>query len=575
MNAKFSWIRHRFLVQRITALFGCGLRVAFKTCCLMLLLLMVPLVHAAEVEDFMPKESILYVKLQNLDEVYGEIEISENWEKALALLPEMSDWQEMQQGITMLQGMLGTDLLGIIETVGYRTALAIWLEGANSSEIETGVVIHSGGNLDKLQQLTKIVEGLLGMASENTLRLNAGVYQRVRYNVLEIPGGIAKYGFVDDFLVIGTGEGSFERLMDTYRTDMPSVEQNTEFAEPLAKIGSGEVIVFANVPSIVPMIGLADWERRNLAAFQSVFGRLSLMETGAFLQVATQFTPNQPESEIGLFLKEGETLTTLNALSGEDDLFVAVAPGILEGVWEFVRIEMEKDATGDIYEAISFVEGLLNLDLEEGIMAGLMGELAMSIRDFTRFDPESGFSVEFDGTFTFDESGTETDGGIVFNPSNRMKWNQVGNSLSNLHNASVSQTEYKGTMVSEVASSIYYGEIDGLFLMGFSEDQISALIDGVKQKKKPSYLKRLPKTPTAFAQLNLARALEIEKGSPPVNKLLVDSKEIPLLLAWLSVEDDTALLEMTLSERETPIEMLAKLVPFLLWNMDVQWESPN
>ena len=566
MKVKFSWRNRR-----------CHRQVISKICCVILLFGTITVANAAEVEDFMPKESVLYVKLQDLDEVYGEIEISENWEKALTLLPDVADWGEIQQGLAMVQGFLGSDLLSVIETVGYRTALAVWLDDARSTQ--TGIVIHSGGNLDKLQQLTKIVSGLLGMDGQNTLRLDAGVYQRVRYSVLERFDGIVKYGFVDDFLVIGAGEGSFEKLMDTYRTDMPSVEQNTEFADPLAKIGSGEVMVFANVPSIVPMIGLADWERRNLATFQSVFGRLSLMETGAFLQVAARFTPNQPEnapnSEIGLFLKEGQTLTTLNALSGEDDLFVAVAPSILEGVSEFVRIEMEKDATGDIYEAISFVEGLLSLDLEEGIMAGLMGELAMSIRDFTRFDPESGFSVEFDGTFTFDENGTETDGGIIFNPSNRMKWNQVGNSLSNLHNASVSQTEYKGIMVSEVASSIYYGEIDGLFLMGFSEDQIYALIDGVKQKRKPSYLKRLPKTPTAFAQLNLARALEIEKGSPPADKLLVDSKEIPLLLAWLSVEDDTAQLEVTLSEKETPIEMLAKLVPFLLWNMYVQWESLN
>ena len=110
----------------------------------MLLLVMAGAANAAEVEDFMPKESIFYLKLQDIDEVYGEIEVSENWEKALTLLPDVPDWQEMQQGLSMFQTMLGTDLLGIIETVGYRTALAIWVEGANSSEIETGVVIHSG-----------------------------------------------------------------------------------------------------------------------------------------------------------------------------------------------------------------------------------------------------------------------------------------------------------------------------------------------------------------------------------------------------------------------------------------------
>ena len=559
-----------------------SLQAISKMACVILLLLRVPLVHAAEVEDFIPQESILYLKLQDIDEVYGEIELSENWEKALALLSGLSDWQEIQQGLAMLQGVLGTNPLGIIETVGYRTALAIWPEAPGDQRV--GVVIHSGGNLDKLQQLTKIVEGLIGMDSANTLHIEAGVYQRVRYNALERFNAIVKYGFVDDFLVIGVGDGSFEKLMDTYRTDMPSIQQNTAFAGALKKIGSGEVIVFANVnvPPILSVMGLADWERRNLATFQSVFGRpvfgrLNLLGTGPFLQVAAELDPNQPESEIDLFLKAGQELETLNALSGEEDLFVAVAPSVLASVWEFARTEMDKDATGGTDEAISFLEGLLNLDLEEDVITGLTGELALSVADFRRFDPAaiSGIRVEVDGAFAFDAGDVATNGGIIFRPSNRMKWNLIGNSLSNLQNASVSHMDYKGTTVSGFASNIYYSEIDELFLLGFSEDQVCTLIDGIQEKKQPSYLKQVPKTPTAFAQLNLARALEMEKGTPPVDKLLVDSKEIPLLLSWLSVENDTALLEVTLSEKETPIEMLAKLVPYLLWNIGVQWEQSD
>ena len=575
MKAKFSWKHLRCLVQRIATPLKYYLQSASKISCVILLMLMVPLANAAEVEDFIPKDIILYLKLQDIDEVYGEIEISENWEKVLTLLPDVSDWQEIQQGLAMFQGMLGTSPLGVIETVGYRTALAVWLDDAGEPQI--GVVIHSGGNLDRLQQFTKIVEGLLGMASENTLRLDAGVYQRVRYNALERFDSITKYGFIGDFLVIGAGEGSFERLMDTYSKDSPSIQQNQEFVEALKKTGSGEAIVFANVPPILPVIGLAEWERRNLATFQSVFGRLSLLGTGPFFQVSVEFSPDQQENEIGLFLKEGQALETLNAVSGEEDLFVAVAPGVLEGIWDLARTEMEKDETGGTDEAISFLERILNLDLEEDIVTGLTGELALSVPDFTRFDPEAlrGIKVEVDGSFAIDAGDVETNGGIIFKPSSRMKWNQVGNSLSNLQNASVSQTDYKGTSVSGFASNIYYGEIDELFLLGFSEDQVCTLIDGIQQKKEPSYLKHLPKTPTAFAQLNLARALEMEKGTPPADKLLVDSKEIPLLLAWLSVENDTAQLEVTLSEKEIPIEMLAKLVPYLLWNMGVQWESPN
>ena len=572
MNTEFSWRSRQFLIHRAGMLSRYRFQAVLKITCL-ILMLMTLLGHAAEVEDFIPKNTVCYVKLQDIDEVYGEIEISENWEKALTLFSDVSDWQEMQQGLMMLQGMIGTDLQGIIETVGYRTALAVWLEEANDGQV--GVVIHSGGNLDKLQQLTKIVEGLLGMDTANILHLDAGVYQRVRYNALERHNAIVKYGFVDDFLVIGVGDESFEKLMDTYRTDMPSLQQNPKFDGALEKIGSGEVIVFANVPPILPMLGLADWERKNLATFQSVFGRLNLLETGPFLQVTTQFTPNPPENEIGLFLKEGQELETLNAVSGEEDLFVAVTPQILEGIWELVLTLVAEESEADIDAGIAFVEGLLNLDLEEDIVTGLTGELALSVSDLTRFDPEvvSGIQVEVDGAFALDAGDVETTGGIIFKPSDRMKWNQVGNSLSNLQNASVSQTEYKGRMVSEVASNIYYSDIAGLFLFGFAEDQVYALIDEIKEKKKPAYLKRLPKTPTAFAQLNVARTLEREKGSPPADKRLVDAKEIPLLLAWLSVEDDTALLEVTLSEKESAVEMLAKLVPFLLWNMDVQWES--
>ena len=131
-------------------------------------------------------------------------------------------------------------------------------------------------------------------------------------------------------------------------------------------------------------------------------------------------------------------------------------------------------------------EGLLNLDLEEDIMAGLTGELALSVPDLTRFDPEalSGLRFEFDGTFAFDAADVQTGGGIIFDPSNRMKWNQIGNSLSNLQNVSVSQTEYKDTRVSEVATSIYHSEVDGLFLISFSEEQMHALIDGIKRRKR-------------------------------------------------------------------------------------------
>ena len=569
--AKFSWRNSLFSIQPTAIPFRYCLRVGLKTCGVMLLLLMTTLAHAADVKDFIPKESVFYLQLQDIDEVYGEIEVSENWKKALALLPDaVADWQEMQQGLLMAQGILSTDLMSVIETVGYRTALAVWLDETGTQQI--GLVIHSGGNLSELQRLTKVVEGLVGMSGGGTLRLDAGVYQRVHYNAMEMAQNIVKYGFVSEFLVLGAGEGAFEKLMDTYRKDAPSIRQNQEFTKASKKLGSGVASVFADIPSALSMIGnLDEVNRKRFAIFQSLFARINLLETEPFFQASLQFNPDLPENEIGLFLKKGAALKTPKALSAQDDLFVAIAPNILESVWELVRTEMEQNATGETYAAISFLEGLLNLNLEEDVMTGLTGELALSVPDLTNFDPQAvdNLNLEFDGTFQLDADGVETDGAIIFNPSNQMKWNQIGNSLSNLQNASMSQIDYNGTMVSGFASSIYYSKLNDLFLIGFSEEQVCMLVDVIKKNKKLSYLKQVPKTPVAFAQLNLARVLEAAgAGAPPPNKVFVSAEEIEPLLTWISVKDDDVLFEVVLSVGETPLEVLAKFVPFYVWAME-------
>ncbi|RKU11245.1 hypothetical protein C6503_18915 [Candidatus Poribacteria bacterium] len=527
--------------------------------------------NAANVKDFMPKESILYLQLEDVDAVYGEIEVSENWEKTLALLSDVvPNWQDIQQQIVMVQGVLSTDLLSFVETVGYQTALAVWLDETNSPQV--GLAIHSGGNLGELQRFTKIVEGLIGISGGNTLRLDAGVYQRVHYNAMEMDNSIVKYGFVDEFLVLGAGEGAFEKVMDTYRKDAPSIRENQEFTEISKKVGAGVAVVFVDIPNALPLVNdLDEVNRKRFAIFQSLYARLNLLETESFFQASVRFNPDLPDNEIGLFLKKGTALKTQKALSDQDDLFVAIAPNILESVWELVRTEMEKNATGEMYAAISFLEELLNLNLEEDVMTGLTGELALSVPDFTMFDPQAvdNLNLEFDGTFVLDAGGVETDGAIIFSPSHQMKWNQIGNSLSNLQNASISQTDYNGTTVSGFASSIYYSKLNDLFLMGFSEEQVCMLIDAIKKNKKPSYLKQVPKTPAVFAQLNLARVLETAGGgTPPADKVIVSSEEIAPLFTWISVEEDEVLFEVVLSVEDTPLEVLAKLTPFYIWSME-------
>ncbi len=532
--------------------------------------------HAAKVDDFIPSDSFVYLKLQDIDEVYAEIELSENWEKIQTLLTNnVPETQEINQGLDAFKTLFGTSIPEFIETVGYQTGFAMW--GQALEDTKAGIVVHSGGNLGELQRFTKIITGMIGM-SEGRLTLNAGEHLKVKYSTLEIQDLLIAYGFVSEFLVVGIGENGFQKLIDTYRKKHPAIQKDDVYKNVSKKFDAGQLTTFINMQTALPLMEAMDDDDmdpellRELQTFKTVFAQLNLLESGPMLQIHTEFTPNLQDNTISLFLKEGTELATLKGVSGNENLFFAAAPAFLEAVWQIARDELNNSETDDAYAFILFLEGTLNLNWEEDIIAGLTGELALSIDNFAQFDPEAleALNINIDGSLEIDAADVETNGGLIFNPNNLSKWNQIGNSLSNLQNTSVSQTEYKGTTVSEFSSNIYYGKKDGLFFLGFSEEQIYAIADGLQLKKRPAYLKQLPKTPTMTLQLNLPALLELSAGAPPDDMLIATSAEIQPLLAWVSVKENEAVLEATLSEKETPIEMLAKLAPFILWSMNNQ-----
>ncbi len=564
------------------------MKARFLTCCLSLLLLTASVADAAKVEDFIPQESGVYVTLQDIDEVYSEIETSESWEKVFGQLSEVPEFEELRQGFVLIQGLLGTDVLSIMETIGYRTALAVWSNTDNSPQI--GAVIHSGGNLSELKRFTKIVEGFIGMSGPNVLHIDAGKYQRVRYNMLKLNRQTIKYGFVDEFLVLGVGKRAFEKLLDTFRKKAPSISENTDYTKISKKSGSGQVSLFCNVQQTLADFPIdKDQEEPNdleklIAALDELdfcevmLGEFNLLETGEFLTLHAQLTQKAIEQYHAFvpnperFTKEKNPFKTIKAVSADEDLFIATAPVVSEVLWQGISQFIAEEADDDVYAGISFFEGLLNLNLEGDIFPSLTGELAISVHDLREFDPSAleSLEIEFDGAFSMDAGGVETQGTLIFNSSNPLKWNQLGNSVSNLQNLSVSQTEHNGVIVSTFATNIHYSTVDGLFLVGASEEQMYALIDEIRNGKSPAYFKEPPQTPIAIAQLNVARALELEKGAPPSDRTLVNSSEISPVAAWISVKDGEALLQMTLSRRGTGLEALARLVPFLVWNVEQQ-----
>ena len=538
-----------------------GPKIIFLT---LLIIVGIPIsVYAAKVTNFIPKESILYAQLNDIDEIYNEINISKDWEKALALLIDGSELEEMQQGIMAVQNIIGTDLFSVIDTVGYQTGLAMWQREVGDPH--GGFVVHSGGNLAELQRLIKILTGFMGM-SGGRLTLDAGEHRKVKYNTIQMPDVLLTYGFVGDFLVVGIGKNSFEKLIDTYRKKSESILKNESYTEVSKNIGSAQVSLYLDLRRIIPFVEDMDVDARiQLEAFSKVGAGLNLLEKGPMFQIFTKFDPNFPESQVSRHLKEGKELATLRGISGEEELFIAFAPGISETMWELAREAIQNSDTDEAYTFISYLEGLSNLNFEEDVIAGLTGEIALSVGDLTQFDPNGleNLDIDLDNTFSIDASNVHTHGGLIFNSSDPSKWDQIENSLSNLQNTSVSKMDYKGTNISMFASNIYYAERDGLSLLSFSEDQMYSMVDGLENKKKLSYLKQLPKTPLAVVKLNIVKLLELIDSSMQIENDVVMSDEISPLLAWITVEKDKAMLEVSLSEKESPLEVLGKFAPFI------------
>ena len=195
------------------------------------LILLLPInSQAAKVTDFIPKDSVVYIQLNDLDEIYNEIKMSDHWEKTYDQLIDESDRQNLQNGLLLVQNIIGTDLFTVIETLGYQIGFAMWLDEFGKQQ--GGIVVHSGGNLAELRRFTKIVTGFIGM-SEGRLTLDAGEHRKVKYDTLQMPDFLLTYGFVGDFLVVGIQDNSFEMMIDTYRKKSESIRRNESYVKTI------------------------------------------------------------------------------------------------------------------------------------------------------------------------------------------------------------------------------------------------------------------------------------------------------------------------------------------------------
>lgn len=521
-------------------------------------------VDAADITDFIPIDSILYLQLNDIDELYTEIQISESWDHAIKNLFPEDDLEELQKGILFIQTILMTDPATIIDTIGSRSGIAFW--NLSPEDLKGGLVIHSGGNLTELQKITKILTGMMGTDADITFTLHAGEHSKVKYSSLKFQEILVTFGFVGDFLVAGIGVNSIETLIDTYRKKRPSLKKNNVYTKVEKKYGDGQFSIFMYAPEVLPNIGeLSEDLQEQLTAFNTLFVNLNLLEGHRLIQLHTEFNPNLPENYISKFLIEGTELESINQVTGDEALFIAISPNIVKTLWSILNTEIETNANQDTYDFITYIEGLLNLDLNNDIFPGLTGEYAISVDNFHEFDPSSIESLEIESvnTFTIDATNVDTNGGLLYIPSNIDKWNQVQNSLSNLQNISVTKTDFNGTKVSRFASNIHFAKKDSVSILSFSGNQIFSILDRFQNRKKKTYFKGIPKNPLIVLHFDLLSFLQAHGNPQRLQNDVNKHEETSRILAWIVIKENEAVFRSILSDKDTPLEVMSKLIPLI------------
>ncbi len=525
------------------------------------LILMISHAHAAKVEEFIPNDSILYFTLRDLDEVWTAVEKSENW-KAVGATPALKGQIDgINQAINMLQLMVGTDLQSMVEMLGHQIAYTVF-PGSETPMI--GLIVHTSGAIREVERIVNGLAQMAGSSEGNRVVPNAGKYQKIEYSTAQLGNLSLTYAFVDDLFVVGLNPGSFEGLIDTYRKQRMSITSNEPFRKLYQKFTEGQVFGFVDLDRAIPLLtAKMDAAKRRefnvlgLDSLQTLGYSLDVLNVGGSHQLYAQIKPDRRSGLLGALLQEGQPLQSIQALSGDEDLFISIAPSGADAIWRVIEtIATAADDSGGFYNGIAQIEALLNLNIKNDVLGALTGEIAVW-GQFTKGmsgKPKSPMDLLY-----------EIDAAIVAGLKNPSKWKTFLDSIQNLVNIPIQQYQYKGTTLHRVSLppetptlTVSYGYVKNLFLVSFSDKRFESVVDNASAGRAVSpfqkRFKQLPANPTLLLQLKLDKLLPVIMGSegktlsadamkrlggvgPLIGSLTVNKGEAELKIEFISDEE--------------------------------------
>ena len=288
--------------------------------------LLISTAQARTIESVIPRDSLVYLKLQNLKECREAIESSENWKEAAGIISAAPQWQPMHQFMQMLPMFTGTDIQGLLETfLGGQIAVTV---SPGAEGLMVGIVIE---NRDTRQQAEHILFQLIGTLSGmagNPVQPEEGAYQGITYHTVQLNTLQLTYGGIDEtFLLVGITPGSFEKMIDTYKAEENAITESTTYRVAADKFGKNEVFAFVNVEIGSPYLKaiLPPLVGAQLDAFQTLTYSWELLQPGGTQQLSGTLKNDAHGTLISLF-QEPSKMQAIQGLSDGEEFFLTVAP---------------------------------------------------------------------------------------------------------------------------------------------------------------------------------------------------------------------------------------------------------
>lgn len=541
---------------------------------------MVSTPHAKTMENVIPGDSFVSVKLQNLQACRDAIETSAKWKEAAEIIAALPNWQPVNQFMQTLPMFFGTDVQGLIETF-FGGGLAVTVS-PGAEGLMVGIIIENEGTPQQSaeQLFGKFIGTLAGMEG-NEVHLDEGTYQDIPYHTAQINEQQLTYGSLDETLfLVGITPGCFEKMVDVYKAQRDSIAHNTAYRSVVNTYGKSDVFAFVNVEEVRPFMKalLPPPISDELKAFRTLVYSWDLLHPGGLQRVYGQFQAARQGTLLPQLQEKART-PTMHGLTGDEGFFLAIAPSTANTIGRIIKEASAANPTTDNDTQPTMFDRAYSslLPAQTDVLGALAGDFVLSTDAPTLYSVrQHSYTLSYQSIDGVIESVglefPERNLGFIFNPVAPEKWRDFFNGfLENLTVDSHRQFDYKGITFTSVSvpGTLYYASVNELFVLAFSEKQCQIIVDNLLMQAPTSTLQKrldgLPGHPAVLLQLDMGMFLAAMASSGEVAWFGTDAmaftKKRGVLMASLVVGDEAAWLEITLSPEEKAIDAVALFAP--------------